>query len=356
MQTHFEMELEKLKNRIVTMGNLAIQQVSVAMHILLRGETEELGTAAETEHILDKLDVKIDKICQRIFALQQPVASDLRFIMTSLRIGNELERIGDIALSIVHRSQMVREQPEILEKFNVEQIISKAYYLIQESFSNYTGYDVDKIKEVITQSHDLNEKCQEILDSVIVEMTRKSEVIVVATNLILILRQVERLADHASNIAESIYFMNEGTIIKHGNIRGKKILVLCTGNSCRSQMAEGFLKSFNNNIEVFSAGTEPAGSVNPYAIKVMQESGIDISRNYPKHVNEFIDQDFDYIITVCDHAKETCPVFTGHAKKRIHIGFEDPSETKGSESEILDAFRKVRDQIRGEFMKFNETL
>jgi arsenate reductase (thioredoxin) len=135
-----------------------------------------------------------------------------------------------------------------------------------------------------------------------------------------------------------------------------RILILCTGNSCRSQMAEGFLKSFNKNINVYSAGTYPADKVNPFAIKVMKEAGIDISQNKAKNVDEFISQEFDYVITVCDNAKISCPLFTGKVKNLLHIGFEDPADAKGTESEIMDVYRKVRDQIKKEFLKFNNKL
>ncbi len=130
----------------------------------------------------------------------------------------------------------------------------------------------------------------------------------------------------------------------------KRVLVLCTGNSCRSQMAEGFLKSFGGDIEVHSAGTDPAGSVHPYAIAVMKEAGIDISGAKPKSVTTFLGESFDYVITVCDHARETCPVFTGKVGNRIHMGFEDPAGAKGSDEEVLGEFRKVRDKIRDGFM------
>ena len=135
-----------------------------------------------------------------------------------------------------------------------------------------------------------------------------------------------------------------------------KVLILCTGNSCRSQMAEAFLKSFNKNIYVNSAGTNPVHLVNPYAIKVMKEVGIDISQNKTKNVDKFISQEFDYVITVCDGAKESCPVFTGKVKNRLHIGFSDPAEAKGTENEILGAFRQVRDQIKKDFLKFNTKI
>lgn len=131
-----------------------------------------------------------------------------------------------------------------------------------------------------------------------------------------------------------------------------KILILCTGNSCRSQMAEGFLKSFDSSLEVYSAGTNPSSQIHPKAVEVMKELGIDISGNYPKNVIKYIDDPFDYVITVCDNAKETCPVFTGKVKKRLHISFEDPAKAKGTEDEILSVFRMVRDKIKTEFIEF----
>ena len=134
----------------------------------------------------------------------------------------------------------------------------------------------------------------------------------------------------------------------------KKILILCTGNSCRSQMAEGFLKSFDKELEVFSAGTNPSARISSKAVQVMNELGIDISENYPKSVNQFLKDSFDYVITVCDNAKETCPTFLGKVVKQLHIGFEDPADAKGTEEEIIGAFRKVRDEIKKGFYKLYE--
>jgi len=135
-----------------------------------------------------------------------------------------------------------------------------------------------------------------------------------------------------------------------------KILILCTGNSCRSQMAEGFLKSFDNNLDVVSAGTEPSKMVHPLAIKVMQEYDIDLSTNKPKSVNEFLNNELDYVITVCGGAKETCPAFTGKVKNSIHIGFDDPAEATGSKEFILSEFRRIRDEIKRDFSKFYKSI
>jgi len=132
----------------------------------------------------------------------------------------------------------------------------------------------------------------------------------------------------------------------------ERILILCTGNSCRSQMAEGFLKSFDKELEVFSAGTAPAEKVNPNSVKVMDEIGIDISSQFPQNVDEFIDRSFDYVITVCDNAKEVCPVFTGDVKHQLHIPFDDPADVTGTEEEILAVYKRVRDEIKEEFAQF----
>jgi arsenate reductase (thioredoxin) len=128
-----------------------------------------------------------------------------------------------------------------------------------------------------------------------------------------------------------------------------KILILCTGNSCRSQMAHGFLQSFDKNIEVHSAGTVPAMQVNQTAVKVMDEVGVDISQHKPKLVDIYLKDEWDFVITVCDNAKETCPVFFGKVKHRLHMGFEDPSHATGTNEYILSEFRRIRDEIKNSF-------
>ena len=129
-----------------------------------------------------------------------------------------------------------------------------------------------------------------------------------------------------------------------------RVLILCTGNSCRSQMAEGFLKHWYPDWEVFSAGTNPSSAIHPKAIKVMEELDIDLSDGNPKDVDLFKWQGFDYVITVCDNARETCPVFSGKVENMVHIGFEDPAEATGTEEEVWQVFRKVRDEI---YIKFD---
>lgn len=130
-----------------------------------------------------------------------------------------------------------------------------------------------------------------------------------------------------------------------------KILVLCTGNSCRSQMAEGWLNYLTSDkVKVFSAGTKPE-DVNPYAIKVMLEVGIDISKNISNHLDEYINIKYDYVFTVCDKAQEICPIFP-NAKILLHQSFPDPAAVKGSEDKIIQQYRMIRDLLKTYFQDF----
>ena len=131
-----------------------------------------------------------------------------------------------------------------------------------------------------------------------------------------------------------------------------KILILCTGNSCRSQIAQGFLQSFDSDLTVCSAGTEPSEKVNGKAVAVMNEVGIDISSAFPKSVNQYLGEEWDYVITVCGGANENCPMFTGHVKNRLHIGFDDPAAITGDEEFVMNEFRRIRNEIKNGFYAF----
>ena len=128
-----------------------------------------------------------------------------------------------------------------------------------------------------------------------------------------------------------------------------KILILCTGNSCRSQMAHGFLQSFDSKLLVYSAGTKASGKVNPKAIDVMQDAGVNISHHTSNSISEYLNEQWDYVITVCGGANESCPTFSGKVKNRLHIGFDDPSEVTGTPEFIQSEYIRVRDEIKKAF-------
>ncbi|MFA9389128.1 MAG: arsenate reductase ArsC [Prolixibacteraceae bacterium] len=128
-----------------------------------------------------------------------------------------------------------------------------------------------------------------------------------------------------------------------------KVLILCTGNSCRSQMAHGFLQSFNSSITVCSAGTEASGKLNQKAVKAMAEIGIDISQHTSDSVEKYLSDEWDYVITVCGGANEACPSFLGKVKHRLHMGYDDPSHAVGTDEFIWSEFIRVRDEIKKGF-------
>lgn len=128
-----------------------------------------------------------------------------------------------------------------------------------------------------------------------------------------------------------------------------RILILCTGNSCRSQMAHGWLQALDSKLEVYSAGTKASGNLNPKAVEVMLEAGIDISHHTSDSIEKYLNSEWDYVITVCGGANESCPTFNGKVKHRLHIGFDDPSEVVGTPEFINSEFIRVRDEIKKAF-------
>jgi phosphate transport system protein len=201
MERHFELELEKLKKRILKMGNLVASQIHQTMVALINCDIEAAEDIIETDNAVDKLDVKIDKLCQRIFALTQPVATDLRLIMASLRMNNDLERMGDHAVNIAKRIEGLSDYKDIVVELKIDELANSK--------------NIAFIKDIFEDSEVIKDKIQIISEQIIEQMTKKSDVVVVATNLMIILSEIERIAGYSLNIAESIFFLVEGRLVKH---------------------------------------------------------------------------------------------------------------------------------------------
>ena len=215
MQPFFQEELDKLRKRLSKMNMLVTLQLENSSRSLSNTEFDISDIALKNENRIDKLDLKIDKLCQRIFALAQPVATDLRFIMSSLRIANEIERIGDIAFDVISRSETVRPFQETLNEYQVASIFSEVINLSRQSEEAYANNNSDLAREIITGCKKTEESCKSSFNEVIAKMTQKSQVILIATDLILILRDLERITNHIENIAESVVFIAEGKRMRH---------------------------------------------------------------------------------------------------------------------------------------------
>jgi len=215
MERHFELELEKLNKRVNKMGNLVAEQVHNAFDALLRGDNELALRIIENDRKVDKLDTKIDKLCQRIFALTQPVATDLRLIMSSLKMNNDLERMGDHAVTIAQKIEGVSEFRDIIEELHMDEIVKMTDMIVNDVITILNSRNTVFVRDIFELASAIEERAQAISAKIIEEMMHKTDVIVVATNLIIILTAIERLAGYSTNIAESIVFLVDGKILKH---------------------------------------------------------------------------------------------------------------------------------------------
>jgi phosphate transport system protein len=218
MERHFEQELEKLKKRLLKMGNLVYDQVHNSLEALLTCNIELARQVIEKDNKVDKLDVKIDKLCQRIFALTQPVATDLRLIMSALRMNNDLERLGDLAVNISTKIEGVSEYPDILTDLHIDELANMADLIVKDVVTILNTSNTAFVKDIFTSATAIEEKIQAVSGRILEEMMHKTEVIVVATNLMIILTQIDRIAGYSTNIAESVVFIVDGKMIKHKNL------------------------------------------------------------------------------------------------------------------------------------------
>jgi phosphate transport system protein len=216
MASHFEIELDKLKSIIEKIGKLAEGQVSESVKILLQEpEAAEGKSIKKTENKIDKLDIKIDEICQSIFALQQPVASDLRFIMSAMQISNEIERIGDLSISIVKRSKNIKEKHDLIVKFNIADLARQVELITVKTNNCFITRNENTIGEIFVLNKDIRNNCEDAIHEIINEMKINSKAVVSGTNLVIILKHLERISEHCTNIEEYVYFMINAKIIKH---------------------------------------------------------------------------------------------------------------------------------------------
>ena len=214
MISHFEIELEKLKNVIIKIGSLAESQVGESVKALL-SEPIEGKEVKKTENKIDKLDVKIDEICQSIFALQQPVASDLRFIMAAMQISNEIERIGDLAISIINRSKYIKDKHDLIAKFEIGILSKQVEEITKKTNECFLTQDEGTIGEIFILNNFIKKASDAAIEGIILEMKSRSKTVVSGTNLVIVVKNLERISEHSTNIAEYVHFMINSKIIKH---------------------------------------------------------------------------------------------------------------------------------------------
>jgi len=211
----FDSELEKLAHKVVLMCSQVNQQVNDALTALKDYDLKLAKKVIGNDKEIDTLDVKIDKLCQKIFALQQPVARDLRYILSALKINNDLERVGDHTVNISKRIAPLEDYQQLVSDLGVDNLAKETSLLFADVLRLVESHDLKYCQDIYRRSSDLKEGCEAIAENVLNEMMHKSEVVVVASNILIIVNLIERIASYSNNIAESITFVEEGEIVKH---------------------------------------------------------------------------------------------------------------------------------------------
>jgi len=215
MERQFEQQLEKLKTRVLKMCSLVDEQVDLAIRAIDEENPALAEIVLEKEKKVDKYDIKIDKICQKIFALNQPVAMDLRLIMSALTINTNLERMGDIAVNIVENSKLIGKKPDWINKTHFAEMAKISREMIRFSIDSFIQDDAQLAKKVIETDKVLDNYNKEKHKILIDIMRQNPDNIQTAVALLVISRQLERLGDHATNIAEDVFFIVEARMVKH---------------------------------------------------------------------------------------------------------------------------------------------
>lgn len=217
MENHriFDAELVKLTHKVIEMCSQVKQQLTDVVVALQTSDLSLARRVINNDELINNLDVKIDKLCQKIFALQQPVASDLRYIISALKINNDLERIGDHAVNIAKRIEPLSDYKQLVEEFGIGSIGDKTSDLFADVVELVKTHDLVFAEKIMIRAADLKEECEKIAARILGEMMHQSEVVVIATNILIIINLFERVASYSTNIAESITFVVNGEIVKH---------------------------------------------------------------------------------------------------------------------------------------------
>jgi len=215
MYHYLEEELEQLKTKIIKMGSLVEEQIELAIRSLFEGNLDLAKTVISRDDEVDKYDIKIDKHCQRIFALTQPVAFDLRLIMSALMINSDLERMGDIAVNISERAAPLLGYSELLKKVRVDEMSGKVKKIVRMGIDCFVNSDAELAKKIILMDVEVDNLDKQIFDLITVEMRNDNDMIIPCSHILTLIRNIERLSDHATNIAEDVIFLIDAKIIKH---------------------------------------------------------------------------------------------------------------------------------------------
>jgi len=359
----YNSELDKLHDQLLLMGAKVEEMISASMEALVKRNSELARRTIVSDRDVNRMEVEIDDLCLRILARRQPVASDLRLIATGLKIVTDLERMGDSAVNICERVVELNTEPVLKPYVDIPRMAEIVQTMVRDALDAFVNKESQRAAEVVERDRLVDAYYGQVFRELLTYMMEDPRNIYRAVRAQSVAKYLERIGDHATNVAEMVIFMVGGKDVRHvGSMADAEeskrmprgILFLCRQNAARSQMAEALArKLFPPGVNIASAGSEPAKAVNPYAVRVMQEAGIDIAGQRPKAVADVAIGDMDTMITLC--AEESCPLVPGGLTQH-HWPLEDPAGVQGSEEEVLAAFRKTRDEIRQRLEELLRTI
>jgi phosphate transport system protein len=347
----YEQELQNLRDQILLMGAKVEQMLESSMKALIERDSDLAHKTMDSDGQIDQLEVDSDELCLRILARRQPVASDLRFLTIALKLVTDLERIGDLAVNICERVLELNEEPPLKPYVDLPKMSEAAQGMVRQALDAFVARDADRARAVVTRDNEVDAYYGQIFRELLTYMMEDPHNIYRATRIQSIAKYLERVGDHATNLAEEVVFMVKGKDIRHSGIKAahatlrappRGVLFLCVHNSARSQMAEGWAKRLMPGVKIYSAGSKPT-TLNPYAVRTMQEAGIDLSTQNAKPISSVPLTEVDLVISLC--ASEICPPLPPGV---FHVRWPitNPAAATGTEQEIEAAFRRARDELK----------
>jgi len=355
----YEQQLTTLREQILLMGARVEEMIASSIRALTDRNSALAKEVIDGDRRVDRLEIDVDHLCLTILARRQPVASDLRFLTTALKIVTDLERIGDLGVNICERTIELNAEPPLKPYIDLPRMAEVVQTMIRETLDAFVAGNADRAQTVLERDHIVDAYYGQIFRELLTYMLEDPTTIRRATKVQSIAKYLERIGDHATNLAEMVVFMARGKDIRHmGTVKTKAVrphgvLFLCVHNAARSQMAEAWArKLFPVGVRIWSAGSEPDDKIDHRAILVMQEVGIDMAGARPKGIFEIPIGDVDIVIALC--AEEICPFLPGNLVRKSW-SLPDPTAASGSAEEILTAFRALRDELRQRLEAFMNT-
>ena len=352
----YEAELIRVRDLLAAMGGKVEGMIQDAVQALVDHDPDRATTVVGRDREVNVLELEVDELCLQVLARRQPTASDLRFLAASLKLVVDLERIGDLAVNVADRVVELAQQPALKPYIDLPRMGRIAREMVSDALDAFVRRDAALARTVFPRDNTVDAIYAQVLRELLTYMIEDPRNIYRATRLLSIAKHLERIGDHATNVAEQVIFLVEGHDVRHKGLGRPPsdalsatataramhgVLFVCVGNAARSQIAEGWARRLApRGIEVASAGLKPT-QVHPLAVAAMAEVGIDLAASRSKALDELALDRFDTVVTLCDEA--ACVNVPGGAT-HLHWPIPDPVAHE-HDADALDVFRRVRDDL-----------